>query len=1075
MKEQGFNTIRLPFSDELFAAGSTPNGIDFSKNPDLQGLTGLEIMDRIVAHADEIGIRIILDHHRSAAGNSANESGLWYSPEYPESVWIEHLTQLAARYALNPSVVGIDLHNEPHGPATWGDGTVNDWRLAAERAGNAVLAANPALLIIVEGVESAASGSYWWGGNLSSAGVAPVRLDVANRLVYSAHDYPASVYQQSYFNDSSYPENLPAIWNENWGYLFRDGIAPVLLGEFGSKLETASDQQWFDAMVEYLKGDLDGDGDSDLETDQEGISWTYWSWNPNSGDTGGILQDDWQTIHRNKVDTLTPVQSEFLEAAGNSTATLTVSLSAASNQTITVDYSTLDGTAVNGADYTATAGILEFLPGEVVKTFQVDIQSDSVMEADEEFLVKLSNAMNASLHHVHATVTIVDDDEAPGVPTITISNASVQEMDTGATALTFNLALSEVTAQDVSVDYTTIQGTAVSPDDYEAVSGTVTVPAGQSTQEITVHVAGDRLEEGDESFEMALSNAVNATLAVANATGTIIDNDQAQPAPGFSCQIIDDWGSGFNGEITLTNQGEVAWSDWRLEFEWDHEISQVWNGVLVEQSNASYTIENELWNNSVGPGQSVKIGFSGTPGNVTTIPSSVYVNGVAVDVGQAAPTISIADLSISEGDSGISVATFVVSLSRIYSDDVTVNYSTQGGSADPGSDYEEQQGRVTIPAGDLAGEIAVNIYGDLDVENDETLAVVLSIPKNATIARGVATGVVTNDDSNPGNRSAEYRTVSDWGSGFTGELTLTNRTDMAWEGWNVQFNWEHNLKQFWNAELVSRSSEHYVVKNESWNRRVEPGASVTFGFIGNPGKVTSTPHNILINGERVVGPEDPIDAPIKMSIDDVAIVEPASEREVLASMVKLSHAVPAGQTTAVDYSATDSTAVANDDFIPAHETLMLQIGEIEETIEILVNGDAVVAADTNFQLALSRVMNAELAVNKTASTIENKDLRASAGNVAWDVSSQWTTGYVASFAIMNDGRQPWTNWALEFDLPHEITSIWGADIVSHEGTRYRIRFLPWNGTVDPGDRVTIGYQVDADNVLEPLDLNILLS
>ena len=118
-------------------------------------------MDRIVAQADELGMRVILDHHRSEAGNSANESGLWYSPEYPESVWIENLTMLADRYADSRSVVGIDLHNEPHGPATWGDGSVNDWRLAAERAGNAVLATNPDLLIIVEGVESASSGSYW--------------------------------------------------------------------------------------------------------------------------------------------------------------------------------------------------------------------------------------------------------------------------------------------------------------------------------------------------------------------------------------------------------------------------------------------------------------------------------------------------------------------------------------------------------------------------------------------------------------------------------------------------------------------------------------------------------------------------------------------------------------------------------------------------------------------------------------------------------------------------------------------------------------------------------------------------
>ena len=252
MKSLGFNTIRLPYCDQLFDAGSTPNSIDFNKNPDLQGQNGLQIMDKIVGYAGQIGLKVFLDHHRSEAGNSANASGLWYTAAYPESKWISNLSMLATRYAGNSTVVGIDLHNEPHGPATWGDGSANDWRLAAERGGNAVLAANPNLLIIVEGVENAASGSYWWGGNLSNAGTAPVRLNTASRLVYSAHDYPASVFAQTYFSDPTYPNNLPGVWDKNWGYLFRSGTAPVILGEFGSTLATASDQAWYGKMVNYL-------------------------------------------------------------------------------------------------------------------------------------------------------------------------------------------------------------------------------------------------------------------------------------------------------------------------------------------------------------------------------------------------------------------------------------------------------------------------------------------------------------------------------------------------------------------------------------------------------------------------------------------------------------------------------------------------------------------------------------------------------------------------------------------------------------------------------------------------------
>ena len=204
---------------------------------------------------------------------------------------------LASRYAGNTTVIGADLHNEPHGAACWGCGDVTrDWRLAAERAGNAILAVNPDWLIVVEGVESYGGQNYWWGGNLAGAGAAPVRLNVANRLVYSIHDYPASVHAQSWFSAPDYPANLPALWDATWGYLHRTGVAPVLVGEFGTRLATTSDQQWLTALANYLGTGVDG------------IHWTFWSWNPNSADTGGILNDDWQTIDQAKQARLVPLQ-----------------------------------------------------------------------------------------------------------------------------------------------------------------------------------------------------------------------------------------------------------------------------------------------------------------------------------------------------------------------------------------------------------------------------------------------------------------------------------------------------------------------------------------------------------------------------------------------------------------------------------------------------------------------------------------------------------------------------------------------------------------------------------------------
>ncbi|MCD7441346.1 cellulase family glycosylhydrolase [Streptomyces lincolnensis] len=310
MKSLGYNTIRMPFSDDILKSGAMPNSIDFSagKNADLQGLNSLQVLDRIVAYAGQAGLKIVLDRHRPDA---AGQSALWYTAAVPESTWIANLKALATRYKGNPTVVGIDLHNEPHDPACWGCGdTARDWRLAAQRAGNAVLSVNPDLLIMVEGVQTYNGVSGWWGGNLMGVADHPVQLDVPNRLVYSAHDYATSVAQQSWFSDPSFPANMPGIWDRYWGYIFKQNIAPVWVGEFGTTLQSPVDQKWLAALVEYLRPTSTYGSDS--------FHWTFWSWNPNSGDTGGILKDDWQSVDTVKDGYLASVKAPGFPAGGGS-------------------------------------------------------------------------------------------------------------------------------------------------------------------------------------------------------------------------------------------------------------------------------------------------------------------------------------------------------------------------------------------------------------------------------------------------------------------------------------------------------------------------------------------------------------------------------------------------------------------------------------------------------------------------------------------------------------------------------------------------------------------------------------
>jgi endoglucanase len=328
--QQGYNCIRIPFSNQMVEQNPWITA-HVSASPDLIGLHALDVLDRIVQYAGARGLSVILDDHRSDAGWSAQESGLWYTSAYPESAFDHDWSTLAARYAVSNVVIGADLRNEPHGPATWGDGNpLTDWQAAAERAGNAVLAANPHLLILVEGIQTySTSASYWWGGNLMGVATAPVVLQfpdgssARSQLVYSPHDYgPGNCAQGCpWFNATASYDSLAALWEQNWGYIVDDPTkpyaAPVFIGEFGTCNDQAScvrdttpgsQGQWFSSLVRYIA--------------LKHVSWAYWSANGTRStssdasraygerDRYGLFSADWTTPSPWIQDALRPIQTD---------------------------------------------------------------------------------------------------------------------------------------------------------------------------------------------------------------------------------------------------------------------------------------------------------------------------------------------------------------------------------------------------------------------------------------------------------------------------------------------------------------------------------------------------------------------------------------------------------------------------------------------------------------------------------------------------------------------------------------------------------------------------------------------
>ncbi|GAC1467210.1 MAG: hypothetical protein PVSMB7_13540 [Chloroflexota bacterium] len=331
----GFNTIRLPFSNQMVEQNPVVDR-HVEANPDLQGLRALDILDRIVEGARRHGLRIILEDHRSDVGTDPQGNGLWYTTKYPESAWIRDWQQLAARYKGNPTVVGVDLRNEPHtgppGPwsiktyltqgATWGpyhgvDNVKTDWRLAAARGGNAILAVNPRLLIFVEGIQQypdvtqpGGLDSYWWGGILTPARAYPVQLEVPQRLVYSPHEYGPFKYQQPFFGAHMSYEGLSQVWARHWEFLEHGpSRTPIFIGEFGtcgSSVRCVVDSTpgsqglWFQFLMRYLREHPD-------------ISWSFWALNgtnPQAADQPNyILSGDWRTVRMHQlIDALRDIQ-----------------------------------------------------------------------------------------------------------------------------------------------------------------------------------------------------------------------------------------------------------------------------------------------------------------------------------------------------------------------------------------------------------------------------------------------------------------------------------------------------------------------------------------------------------------------------------------------------------------------------------------------------------------------------------------------------------------------------------------------------------------------------------------------
>lgn len=290
IQEIGVNSVRLPWANETLEQNPLVPDYAVRANPQFKGKHAMEIMDAVITALAQAHIMVILDNHVSRADWCCSEkdgNGLWYNAEYPERQWLADWQTMARRYQGQRWVVGADLRNELRSGATWGGADPRlDWHAAAQRGGNAVLAVNPRLLIMVEGPE--------YSTNFAGFDKLPVELSVAHRLVYSPHAYSMDGHV---FADY---EELKQAYDARAGFLLHAGPeVPLWVGEFGTcqKMDCGAGSAWFTLFVRYLK--------------ENSLSWGYWPLNgaQSSGEGRkydtvegyGLLTPDYQQIAAPKI------------------------------------------------------------------------------------------------------------------------------------------------------------------------------------------------------------------------------------------------------------------------------------------------------------------------------------------------------------------------------------------------------------------------------------------------------------------------------------------------------------------------------------------------------------------------------------------------------------------------------------------------------------------------------------------------------------------------------------------------------------------------------------------------------
>jgi len=644
----------------------------------------------------------------------------------------------------------------------------------------------------------------------------------------------------------------------------------------------------------------------------------------------------------------------------------------------------------DGVDYLGETGTVFFDPiantGTTSETITISIVGDQIDEVDEEFLINLFNAKHANINVDQAKGLIIDDD---GPPEINISDVTVTEGGFAEFTVSLNLPNGDpiTSGKVVQVSYSTQDNTAkatvldpfnANNVDYLTSGGIVTFSPGDTEKKFSIPIFLDGLDEFEETFFVNLSSAVNGTIADDQGIGTIIDIDaparmwvndpvfepeghSGSRAVTFTVNLMEPSGKTVTVDYSTSDNSAVAGLDY---------VTTTGTNLTFLPGELSKTVEVLILGDVLRENDETFFLDLSNESNATVINR----NGVATIIDDdRTPTVSINDVSLAEGDSGITSFDFTVSLSEVSGQTITVAYTTMNDTAIAGDDYASKSGVLTFAPGETTKTVTIDVNGDELNEGDDTFKVRLINPVNVNFSDDIGLGTILNDDPLPTvsindividpEEDPNGADVSQLGR-FTVTLSEPSGRQVSVDYFTVDFTplsgtttpgADYN-PQVGTLTFAPGETEKVIditIFKDTLNELDE----TLFVNISNP-------VNVLITdqvGQATIIDDDPIIPGI--TIDDV-VISPSINGPDVAATFTVSIDLVSGQEVTVDFATSNGSATAGEDYVATTGTVTFAPGETSKTISVTVLGMTLNEVDEDFFIDLSNATNANLLDNQ---------------------------------------------------------------------------------------------------------------